>query len=353
MIQKVKINRFSELDSLRGIAALMVMLSHYTWAYDYHFNLINEHNFHFENGGFGVDIFFIISGFVIFMTLEKITTIREFIISRFSRLYPTYWFSIILTLLVITVFPVPTLGDYTLKQIILNFTMVHGYLKTDHIDQVYWSLGVEMIFYTLMGFIFYFRKIEIIEIISYIWLTICLLLLLFNISFEKYFNQILIVKFAPLFISGIMFFKIKTSKTTSNTYIILIYSFFLLVFKEFYKHDITNVDLQIVILLIITYIVFFIFSIYKIKILNNKILLFFGTISYPMYLLHNVIGYSIIYRVRGFYNNQFFYVSVTAIITITLAYLVTKYIEKPSNKYFKTKFNLISSKNLQNEKSLL
>ena len=111
IVDKKKNRRFAELDSLRGIAALLVMLSHYTWAYDYHFGTLGDHFFQFPYGDFGVQVFFIISGFVIFMSLEKAKSIKEFIIGRFTRLYPTYWFCMVLTLVVIILFPVPTLGD--------------------------------------------------------------------------------------------------------------------------------------------------------------------------------------------------------------------------------------------------
>jgi peptidoglycan/LPS O-acetylase OafA/YrhL len=86
--QNLIVNRFLELDALRGIAVFLVLLSHYTWAYDYHFQSLSEHSFHFSHGEFGVQVFFMISGFVIFMTIEKTQSIKDFIISRFSRLYP-------------------------------------------------------------------------------------------------------------------------------------------------------------------------------------------------------------------------------------------------------------------------
>ena len=53
-------------------------------------------------------------------------------------------------------------------------------------------------------------------------------------------------------------------------------------------------------------------------------------LSYPLYLLHNVIGYSIIFRLKEIYDNQLFYVIVTTIFSILLAYYVTKNIERPT-----------------------
>ncbi len=49
--------RFVELDALRGIAVILVLLSHYTFAYDNFFNLLNQHIFTFHFGKFGVQLF--------------------------------------------------------------------------------------------------------------------------------------------------------------------------------------------------------------------------------------------------------------------------------------------------------
>jgi peptidoglycan/LPS O-acetylase OafA/YrhL len=81
------------------------------------------HSFHFLYGDLGVEIFFVISGCVVFMTLKRVQTTKEFIISRFARLFPAYWLCLIITALIIFFFPIPTLGNYTSKEILVNLTM--------------------------------------------------------------------------------------------------------------------------------------------------------------------------------------------------------------------------------------
>ncbi|MCL7764554.1 acyltransferase [Polaribacter sp. Z014] len=338
--------RFYELDAIRGIAIMLVLLSHYTWAFDYHFNTLSEHKFHFFYGDFGVQIFFIISGFVIFMSLQNITQIKQFIIARFSRLYPTYWICMFLTILIIFFFPVPTLGNYTLKEVILNTTMIQGLLKTRHIDQVYWSLGVELIFYFIMGLLFYFKQLKHIIIYCFFWLIICLTVYNFQLPFVKYFKVLLITEHAPLFISGIMFHQIKYGKSNYFTHIIIIMS--LMIYLINIKPDaiVPNpFEFKLIprILVISAYLIFYYISYAKIKILENKILLFIGKISYPLYLLHNVIGYSIIYRAKMIYNNQFFYVMLATLISILLAYFVSSNFEIPISKKVKNKLTILFS----------
>ena len=70
--------RYKELDALRGFAALFVVFFHYTTHTAYASSFL-------ELGVTGVDLFFIISGFVIFMSIGQVSSAREFIINRFAR----------------------------------------------------------------------------------------------------------------------------------------------------------------------------------------------------------------------------------------------------------------------------
>ena len=86
-----------ELDALRGIAAFSVVLFHYTARYDSIYGHSNRLLFKFNYGHLGVNLFFIISGFVIFMTLDRTKSVIDFVVARFSRLYPAYWTALALT----------------------------------------------------------------------------------------------------------------------------------------------------------------------------------------------------------------------------------------------------------------
>jgi len=93
--------RVEEIDVLRGLAALCVMISHYTW---YCVKSFQQAPFGFElhtiYGFYAVQLFFIISGFVISLTLEKCNSWRDFAFSRLSRLYPAYWAALSLMVVV-------------------------------------------------------------------------------------------------------------------------------------------------------------------------------------------------------------------------------------------------------------
>lgn len=73
--------RLQGLDALRGLAALAVVLFHYTARFDELFATTPQSSLSFPNGHYGVDLFFIISGFVIFMTLQRMRRPADFLVS--------------------------------------------------------------------------------------------------------------------------------------------------------------------------------------------------------------------------------------------------------------------------------
>ena len=99
--------RLQPLDAIRGIAAMMVVLIHYTVNYSKLFPQADHPSFVVSWGYLGVNFFFMVSGFVIFMTLCKTINSWDFVVSRFSRLYPVYWFAVLATAAVAILYGLP------------------------------------------------------------------------------------------------------------------------------------------------------------------------------------------------------------------------------------------------------
>src|ERR1700733_8298890 len=97
------VHRLKVLDAFRALAILAVLLHHYLvrWAPPYYetnlygYQHVYSHWFNF--GYLGVRFFFMISGFVIFMTLEHCKHAFEFWFRRVARLYPAYILCTIMT----------------------------------------------------------------------------------------------------------------------------------------------------------------------------------------------------------------------------------------------------------------
>jgi peptidoglycan/LPS O-acetylase OafA/YrhL len=343
-------SRYLELDALRGIAVLAVALYHYTFAYDFHFKLLSDKKFYLHHGNLAVHLFFIISGFVIFLTLEKSKKKADFLVSRFSRLYPSYWVAMVATTIFVTVLPVPTLGNYTLKEFAVNLTMFEGFTKIRLIDQVYWTLKMELSFYIIMYIVYLNRLLRKIEWVCLAWLTLSLLSPLYPVHLKKYIDVLLVLEYAPLFIAGINFYRIKNNGAGILNHILIGISFLVEVKWLLIHPDENYVS---VVILAIIYALFYLFTYGKLSWLNNRVLLFFGTISYSLYLLHNVIGYSIIYRVRQFTDVQVFYVTVPFIFSVTLATLMTWFIEKPAIQFIRSSYKKRNLKKVVDEPEAL
>jgi len=92
-----------------------------------------------------------------------------------------------------------------------------------------------------------------------------------------------------------------------------------------YKPDIN----QLIILLFI-YVTMYLFVIGKLKFIILKPFLFLGKLSYPLYLIHGEVGSTIIFWLKKVLDFQIFYLPITITIVISLAFLIHKYVEKPS-----------------------
>ena len=155
--------RYLELDALRGLAAISVVFFHYTRPQNV------SHIFSF--GVTAVDLFFMISGFVIFMSINKISSGKKFVINRISRLYPTYWFCVIfafavMTFLKISKFPINHIKIYSSWDFVANLTMFQLYFNVPNLDGPYWTLIVEMLFYILILILFQLNLLKHITLIG-------------------------------------------------------------------------------------------------------------------------------------------------------------------------------------------
>lgn len=148
------------LDGLRLLAALMVALHHYVGTFRVNKPNSSPWGRSVEDifpdlfsvavyGWIGVEFFFVISGFVICMSCWGKRP-RDFLVSRVVRLYPAYWFAILLTGTVITVWPVAR-DPLPYPDALLNLTMLQEAFGVRGVDGVYWTLWSELRFYVAFG----------------------------------------------------------------------------------------------------------------------------------------------------------------------------------------------------------
>ena len=96
-----KTKRIVELDSLRAIAALNLVLFHFTHVYTVKYGYTSPLGFEFSFGKYGVQLFFMLSGLVNAMTLLRKRQPVDFLAARVIRICPAYWSVIVINLLII------------------------------------------------------------------------------------------------------------------------------------------------------------------------------------------------------------------------------------------------------------
>src|SRR5688572_16252904 len=99
--------RLPGLDVLRGLAAVAVLAFHYTTRFGDIFGHPVAPAFLVPWGVRGVEVFFVVSGFAIELSLERTSSAKDFLVSRAVRLYPTFWAALAVTLVVVGVFGLP------------------------------------------------------------------------------------------------------------------------------------------------------------------------------------------------------------------------------------------------------
>ncbi len=153
-------DHLSNLDILRALAALAVCF--------YHFDLNSFLGVPWvsnilKHGHYGVDVFFVISGFVMPLSLyrSKFRTLDAgtFLRSRFIRLYPAYLLSMGAAILL---WYLSSLApgfhgkalSVSIKQLVTNLTLTCDFFDTKWLLSVYWTLSLEAQYYILLAFTF-------------------------------------------------------------------------------------------------------------------------------------------------------------------------------------------------------
>ncbi len=285
--QNSKPMRFEELDALRGGAALSVVLFHYLHQYDAIYGkngILLFGALKWPSGVYGVYLFFMISGFVIFMTLRGARGWLDFVVSRFSRLYPAYWAGIIATAAVGLCFPLPD-QRLSLGQIVANLSMVQGFFYVPSVDGVYWTLSSELAFYALMLALFLTRLLPRIEAVSWFWLGVAVAMHLaaplgFDLPWR--ITLLFVLNYAQLFVAGIVFYLVWREGYTANRLRLLAACLIV----EYAAAGIASAGIVAGFFVLFHYCVTG-----RLRFLARGLVLWLGVISYPLYLTHQMIGY--------------------------------------------------------------
>lgn len=219
--------QYLELDIIRAVAITLVMMNHF---YENAFiNLPSESYItqFLKWGWHGVDLFFALSGFliggqIIEENLNGTFSFKRFYIKRFWRIFPPYYFSILVAIISTSIIILllgfnPTSQDISLKSVIINIVYLQNYFPQTLQSGIYWTLAVEEQFYILIPlviylFIVYLRKYLLASLLVLIFFGVFIRFILYDplkefsssflIPFHTRFDNLLFGVFAAyLFIS--------------------------------------------------------------------------------------------------------------------------------------------------------
>jgi peptidoglycan/LPS O-acetylase OafA/YrhL len=313
--------RLEPLDCARFIAALTVL------AYHYLVNGIRNGKIdsltHIPSlvpiakyGYLGVELFFVISGYVIFFSARD-RSASEFAVSRALRLYPAFWLAVPFTASV-AYFWGGDLMSVGLVQTLLNLTMVPELLGVDPVDGVYWTLQLELTFYLgVLGLLLLGLQRRL-AVLFLLW-PVAILAIRLAGELPYLWN------YFAYFAAGAIF-AIQKDRPSKWTYASLTLCLYLCVsFSAFQRKDDSPYVIAAVICAIFAF--FFVLNLPRVanaRIPGSRLL---GGLTYPIYLIHAGFGYMFLSRFGTDENKAWMY-PLTIAIVLAVAYLIHTVIEK-------------------------
>ncbi|HTL58626.1 MAG TPA: acyltransferase [Candidatus Limnocylindrales bacterium] len=318
--------RFPELDLLRFLAACAVMLFHYTFrasldhAWSGSFPVLSQIS---KYGYLGVHLFFLLSGFVILLTASHKDAVG-FCFARMIRLYPAYW--ICVTLSTLTIFLAHKSHSITLPQYLTNLSLLQSFVGIRDISGVYWTLAMELKFYFLIFLILLLRQISRIRYWLGIWLVASLVLSLQPPhGIARFF---LFPEWSSYFIAGAMFYLIHREGPSAYKLAIILgcyglsLGYALNLLPTAAGHGSFEVNFPVVIGAIgLFYLVFLALALKPRAEPHSNSFYRIGLLTYPLYLLHQDIGYLLLHLAPSGLN-RFLVLSLVSAVAIGLASLI-------------------------------
>lgn len=326
--------RIVQIDSLRGVAALMVVLFHFTTKFRELYAPSAELPFEVPWGHYGVNLFFVISGFVIFMTLARSRDWRDFVVSRFSRLYPAYWVAVALTFGVVAWLGLPG-KEVAFRHAVLNLLMFQTWLKVPPVDGVYWTLLVELHFYVLALMLFMFKRMS--QCFLWLWALFLLKVVywvsanVLGVDLPYAIQRALVLDFIPWFALGICayFLAGRVDAQRGQGLMTVAGAIGLIGFT----------DGGLLMLLAAGCFVLVVAAARgKLWGAGHPVLVWLGVISYTLYLLHENIGWAVMRQLMRAGLDYMAYMPLTLGFLLLLATTLTYAVERPAMKWIRERY---------------
>ncbi|MFJ8209135.1 acyltransferase family protein [Streptomyces sp. NPDC096033] len=298
--------RLAVLDGIRILAALAVVFYHYVvlasaWGEPAAGVFPVAHRFAVY-GWLGVEIFFLVSGFVICMSAWG-RGLGDFAVSRVARLFPAYWAGVLLTSLVLFFWPEVRAGA-KFSDIVANLSMLQGGLGVPNVDDAYWTLFVELKFYALFALVV-MRGVTYRNCLLFcgIWTLAGVVAPTVDDGLLSFFAM---PSASPYFIAGMAFHLMRRFGPNAVLWMVVGVQFLL---AQHYLHDrmVSSLGEAVTartplwpahVIVLLGFAVMAALALGALDGIRWRWLPHAGAVSYPLYLIHMMVGLTVIHHFR-------------------------------------------------------
>lgn len=326
-----KTSRYAYIDMIRGVAALAVVLAHcleksHPWFREFQGNIL-------DLGRFGVIAFFAVSGFLIPVSLQRAGSLKLFLITRFFRLYPLYWFSLLAIALLLPLGPSLSQGFDPQNQVhwVINTTMFQQFLGYPNAITLYWTLAVEMIIYFLCIVFFIFGALKHTKLILWAAVGAFAALLMAKYLNVTYRGHTIYSSYFFTAATGTALYQIKKGDLAWKDLLVPLAVYLCMIPLDInFKYTHSPVDnfqwkfIQEWVSVVAALLFVLVVARWGDQ-GTYRVLAFLGVISYSIYLLQG-IGITLVGHVT---TNPTLYLALVAGFTIGLSALTYRFLEKP------------------------
>lgn len=292
-----KHDTINSIEGLRAIAAFMVFVVHYAAQFAPWIDtgsLTSELIGYYRHiGAKGVELFFVISGFLIYgMLIRKSVSFPSYFKRRVKRLYPTFLVMISLYIVLSLLFPSeskipPNIVD-AFTYILANILMLPGLFDINPIMTVAWSLSYEMFLYLSLPLFIMLFKLRDWSVVNRILLLITITLIGFYFVMIEYNSHDKMI----LFISGMLAFEITQNIRVSFSGSFIRNSFLITIAILLLLRYLSIENIFVLLTLFIGFFFTFVSCLNEGTMLNKlcttTFLRYFGNMSYSYYLMHGI-----------------------------------------------------------------
>lgn len=312
-------------EIFRGLAALLVMFHHYTVRYDELIGHRDTWPLQSQYGGqYGVCMFFIFTGFFLIPSLNRAGSYRGFLYKRAIRLYPYYIPCVLITFAIMFFTPPLCERNVSWSEFLINLTMLQSFVGIPSVDGAYWTLSVQLLVYSLIGGLFFVcrRKIR-----SFLWCVIVWFLIDIVLSIvSKMMGPIpmsffALLNFLHLFLQGLLIYSLNNEPNSINRKIGITLLFGSTAYSLFYF----GVHYFFFDCLLVGVIYWISYNHWTYK--RKNIFTFLGAISFPVYLLHQNIGFLMIRYMESVGLTNEFFVLIPMFMVVLMGWAVTHLVE--------------------------